>query len=155
MTPLRAAASALLEAAPETTVLTVLRLLIDSVAPAPARAPVDPLQPAKRPAPPKRQPAAAAAPATPDPTWEVLSGQVRAAMAARGLSYADVGQAVGRSEIGIRICLSSRKPAPGIVRTRLREWLEQAPAVAAPIPFRGSNRGNGHDSAAGGYNSAA
>jgi hypothetical protein len=78
-------------------------------------------------------------------------------MAERGLSYADVGHAVSRSEIAIRIGLSSRKPAPAIVQTRLRAWLEQAPAVAAPVPFRREDteqRGNGSNPP-GGYSSAA
>jgi hypothetical protein len=83
-----------------------------------------------------------------DPAWDELRGQVKAAMAERGVSYADVAAAIGRSEIGVRISLGSRKPPKPIVRTRLQTWLDQAPAVASPaVPFPGStteHRGNGH-----------
>jgi hypothetical protein len=94
-----------------------------------------------------------------DPAWEALRQQVKAAMAERSASYAGVAQAIGRSEIGVRISLSTRKPPKPIVRTRLQQWLDQAPAVATPAaPFPGSNtghRGNGHDHPAGPYSSAA
>jgi hypothetical protein len=161
MTPLRAAASALLEAAPETTVLTILRLLIDSVAPAPARARVDPpLPPADRPAPAKRQPAAAT-PSAPDPAWETLRSAVKTAMTERGASYAAIADMVGRSEIGMRITIGSRKPPKLIIRARLQAWLEQAeqaPAVAAPLLFHRSgteHRSNGHDHHAGAHSTYA
>ena len=143
MPGVRDAAVALIGVAPESTVLTVLRMLVDAVTPAPARAP-EALSPPVRRVSPRPNPATA----TPvDPAWEALRQQVKAAMAERGVSYADVAAAIGRSEIGVRISLSTRKPPKPIVRTRLQTWLDQAPAVAAPSPFPGStteHRGNGH-----------
>jgi hypothetical protein len=149
------AAAALLQEAPEKpVVLTVIRLLLDARTPAPARAPVGPRQ-----APVPRQPAATAQPATPDPAWEELRQQVKAAMAERGASYGDVAEAIGRSDIGVRISLGCRRPPKPILRTRLQKWIDEAPAVAAaPVPFPGSSterRGNGHDTAGSPYSSAA
>jgi hypothetical protein len=72
-------------------------------------------------------------------------------MSKRGVGNAEIARAVGRSEIAVRIAIGSRRPAPAIVQTRLRAWLE-APEVAAPTtPFPGS-RGNGHAEA---FSSAA
>jgi hypothetical protein len=155
MPGVRDAAVALIGVAPESTVLTVLRMLVDSLAPAPAQAlrpPVPrPVLPAARPAASER--------AAADPAWEILRDRVRATMAERGASFEDVATAITRSAIGVRIMLGSRKPPKPIVRTRLQAWLEQAaPAVAAtPVPFPGSgteHRGNGHDHPASAYSSA-
>jgi hypothetical protein len=94
-----------------------------------------------------------------DEGWEELRQQVKAAMAERGASYADVAAAIGRSDIGVRISLSTRKPPKSIVRSRLQAWLDQAaPAVAAPSTFPGSgteHRGNGHADGPYGHASAA
>jgi hypothetical protein len=66
---------------------------------------------------------------------------VKAVMKERGAGYADVAAAVGRSAVAVKISINSRKPAPRSVRGRLQQWLDQAPAVASPVPFRS----NGHD----------
>jgi hypothetical protein len=152
MPGVRDAAVALIGVAPESTVLTVLRMLVDAVTPAPA-----PTVP--RPVPSSRaKPAATAQPAAVDPAWEALRQQVRAAMAERGANYADVAEAIGRSDIGVRISLGCRRPPKSIVRTRLQQWLDQALEVATPAAtFPGSSaerRGNGHD-AGGPYSSTA
>jgi hypothetical protein len=159
MPGVRDAAAALIGMAPESTVLTVLRMLVDSLAPASARAPEVPPPLAPRPVPPAAKPAASARP-TADPAWETLRGEVKAAMIERGASFEDVAAAITRSAIGVRIMLGSRKPPKPIVRTRLQAWLEQAaPAVAAvPAPFPGSGtgpRGNGHADGLYGYTTAA
>ena len=156
MSGLHDAAAALLQEAPEPVVLTVIRLLLDARTPAPARASEVRLPPTRRPALSPRAKPAAAAPI--DEGWEELRRQVKATMAERGVSYADVAAAIGRSEIGVRISLSTRKPPKPIVRTRLQTWLDQAPAVAAPSPFPGSStghRGNGHADGPYGHASAA
>jgi hypothetical protein len=154
MPGVRDAAVALIGVAPESTVLTVLRMLVDAVTPAPARA-LRP--PAARPVLPAAGPAASERAA--DPAWEELRGRVRATMAERGTSFEDVATAITRSAIGVRIMLGSRKPPKPIVRTRLQTWLDQAPAVAAPaVPFPGSGtefRGNGHAGGPYGHASAA
>jgi hypothetical protein len=155
MPGVRDAAVALIGVAPESTVLTVLRMLVDAVTPAPARAPDALSPPATRLVSPRPKPATAA---PIDEAWETMRRQVKAAMAERGVSYADVAAAIGRSEIGVRISLGSRKPPKPIVRTRLQTWLDQAPAVAAPSPFPGStteHRGNGHVDGPYGHASAA
>jgi hypothetical protein len=156
MSGLHDAAVALIAEAPETTVIAVLKMLIAAIEPTPVRPLEAPLRPAPRPSPSRRAPAAAA---PVDEDWEALRGQVKAAMAERGASYADVAQAIGRSDIGVRISLSTRKPPKPVVRSRLQKWIDEAPAVATPAaPFPGSNtghRGNGHDHPAGPYSSAA
>ena len=84
---------------------------------------------------------------------------MKAAMAERGVSWSDLAAAITRSEVATRIAISSRKPPPANVRTKLQTWLEQAAqAVAAPSTFPGSgteHRGNGHDHPAGPHSSAA
>jgi hypothetical protein len=146
MSGLHDAAAALLQEAPEPVVLTVIRLLLDARTPTPTRASEARLPPARRPVPVPRAKPATTAPV--DEAWEELRHQVKAAMAERDASYADVAAAIGRSDIGVRISLGSRKPLKSIVRARLQTWLDQAPAVAAaPAPFPGSDtgyRGNGH-----------
>jgi hypothetical protein len=149
MPGVRDAAVALIGVAPESTVLTVLRMLVDAVTPASVQALQAPASAVPRPVPsPRAKPATSAQPGAADPAWEALRQQVKAAMTERGVSYADIAQAIGRSEIGVRISLSTRKPPKPIVRTRLQTWLDLAPAVASPpVPFPGSSpehRGNGH-----------
>jgi hypothetical protein len=151
MSGVRDAAAALISVAPEATVLTVLKLLVDAVTPPPARTLEAPAPPAARPSPPRRAPTAttrpAAAAAAADPAWEELRRQVKTAMAERDVGCAGVAAAIGRSEIAVRISLGSRKPPRPIVQTRLQEWLQVAPAVAAatvPFPRAGTeHRGNG------------
>jgi hypothetical protein len=162
MPGVRDAAVALIAEAPETTVLAVLKMLVAAFEPAPARAPEPPSPPPRRVLAPRRKPAttAAAAAATPvDPAWDELRGQVKAAMAERGVSWSDLAAAITRSEVATRIAISSRRPPPPIVRTRLQAWIEAAPAVAAPpVPFPGSgtgHRGNGHEHPGGAYSSSA
>jgi hypothetical protein len=151
------AATALLQEAPEPVVLTVIRLLLDARTPTPARASEARPPPAQRPVPVPRARPATAAPI--DEGWEELRRQVKAAMAERGASYADVAAAIGRSDIGVRISLSTRRPPKPIVRARLQAWLEAAPEVASPaVPFPGSgteHRGNGHADGPYGHASAA
>jgi hypothetical protein len=155
---LRQAATALISTAAASTVLAALQTLLTDPAfttekpPAPTPAPS--LGP--RAAPPPRPAATAAAPVV-DAAWLDLRAAVKAAMAARGLDHTALGQAIGRSAIGIRIVLGSRKPAPRIVQARLQTWLAEAPTdapeVAAPLPFPG--RGNGHDDVGGAYSGTA
>jgi hypothetical protein len=162
MPGVRDAAVALIAAASESAVIAALRLLLDDIAPtsAPRLAPETrtPPPPPLRPAPaPLRKPTTAAVPI--DEGWEELRRQVKAAMAERDASYADVAAAIGRSDIGVRISLGSRKPPKPIVRTRLQTWLEAAPEVASPAAtFPGSStghRGNGHADGPYGHASAA
>jgi hypothetical protein len=137
---LRQAASALISTAAPSTVLAALRALLADPAFA-VEAPAMPLRPpqsapelpALRPA--RDKPAAGAKSAvTPsDPEWEALRSRVKAAMAERGASYADLGQAIGRSAIGMRINLGSRRPPRPIVRTRLQEWLAEEPTGAPGV----------------------
>jgi hypothetical protein len=154
MPGVRDAAVALIGVAPEATVLTVLRMLVDAVTPAPARAPEALSPPATRVVSPRPKPATAA---PIDEGWEELRRQVKVAMAEHGASYGDIAQSIGRSEIGTRITINTRKPPKPIVRTRLQIWLDQAPAVASPaVPFPGSgtgHRGNGRDITDGPYSS--
>lgn len=161
LSALRQAATALINTAPAPTVLAALQALLADPAFA-ADAPVLPRRPAQsapesaiartpvlpvlRPARDKPTARANAAAAPSDPEWDVLRSSVRQAMAARGLDFAGLGQAIRRSEIAVRIALGSRKPARPVVQTRLREWLTNgaagAPEVAAqPIPFRRSRSG--------------
>jgi hypothetical protein len=167
MSGLRAAAAALIAEAPEATVHRVLRMLVDSLVPAAPRANGDAAPPvptphrAPSPAPhaasPPR-PSAAAPPVVDDAAWLDLRAAVKAAMAERGADVAGLAAAIGRSAIGVRIVLGSRKAPKPVVRTRLQDWIEQgAPAVAAPLPFPRpgtERRGNGHD-AAGAYSSSS
>jgi hypothetical protein len=158
MPGVRDAAAALIGVAPESTVLTVLRMLVDSLAPAPVRASQvpSPSAAARSTVPPRAKPAAAA---PIDEGWEELRRQVKAAMAERGTDYTDMAVAIGRSAVALKIDLSRRQPPRPALQVKLRAWLEQAaPAVAAPSPFPGSgseHRGNGHDHPAGAYRSAA
>jgi hypothetical protein len=64
-------------------------------------------------------------------------------MAARGVDYADIGQAIGRSGTAVRIDLTSRRAPRQAIQTKLQEWLEQAPAVAAYGPSFRPNGANG------------
>ena len=146
MPGVRDAAAALIGVAPESTVLTVLRMLVDSLMPAPARSPEARLPPVpRRVLAPRRKPAMAA---PIDENWEELRRQVKAAMTERSSDYADMAVAIGRSAVALKIDLSRRQPPRPTLQVKLRAWLEQAaPAVAAaPAPFLGSeHRGNGHD----------
>jgi hypothetical protein len=64
-------------------------------------------------------------------------------MAERGASYADVATAISHSATATRIDLTSRKPARPAMQVKLRAWLDEAPAVAAPaVPFRGNGTSN-------------
>jgi hypothetical protein len=157
MPGVRDAAAALIGVAPESTVLTVLRMLVDSLAPAPARSPEVPSPPV-----PRRVLAPRAKPATAAPideNWEELRRKVRATMAERSLDYTDMAVAIGRSAVALKIDLSRRQPPRPALQAKLQTWLEQAaPAVAAAsAPFPGSgteHRGNGYDHPASTYSSA-
>jgi hypothetical protein len=78
-------------------------------------------------------------------------------MKERGANYADVAAAISHSATATRIDLTSRKPARPSMQAKLVSWLDEAPAVAAPLAFPGpgtERRGNGHD-AGGAYSSTA
>jgi hypothetical protein len=165
LSSLRQAATALISTAAASTVLAALQTLLTDPAfttekpPRPSPAPTPPSAPSPAiPAPRVAIPAPRAGttpPVTDDAAWLDLRQQVKAAMAERGADVAGVAQAIGRSEIAVRITLGSRKPPRPIVQTRLQAWLADqptdVPGVAAPLAFPG--RGNGHD-AGGAYSSA-
>jgi hypothetical protein len=158
MPGVRDAAAALIGVAPESTVLTVLRMLVDSLAPAPARSPEARLPPVPRRVLAPRRTTSTAAPI--DENWQELRHQVKTAMAERGSDYTDMAIAIGRSAVALKIDLSRRQPPRPALQAKLRAWLEQAaPAVAAAqAPFPGSGterRSNGHNHPAAPYSSAA
>jgi hypothetical protein len=139
---LREAAAALIQDAPEPTVLAILKLLIAAIESPPARSLHPVTLPAPRAAPPPRKTAATAA-APIDENWERLRRQVRVTMKERGLGFAGVGQAIERSGVAVRVDLTSRKPPRPAVIAKLQGWLEQAPEVAvqaATFPGNGASR---------------
>lgn len=143
MSGLRTAASALIAEAPETALVAVLQLLINSFAPAAATPTTATAIKAKATDRRPTKPGTAAKPAAPlDPAWLALRQQVRQAMRTRGLDAAGVAREIERSPTTLRIVLGCRRMPSAAVRTRLRAWLEQeppAPEVATPSAFRGAH----------------
>jgi hypothetical protein len=159
LTALRQAASALINTAGAPTVLAALRALLADpefaveAAALPLRPPQSLPEPARTqalglpaPRPARDKPAVGAkSAATPsDPEWDTLRREVRQAMTTRGLDFADLGQAIGRSGTAVMIDLTSRRAPRPPVQAKLKAWLEQAaPAVAA---YAATFPGNGASS---------
>jgi hypothetical protein len=147
--PFHTAAAALLPTAPIAVIKRILRMLLDSEAPAAAGPDARTLPtPARSPSPHRRK----STNRTPvDSTWEELRQQARTAMQERGVSYAQLAAAIGCAEGTVRVSLHRRQPASGPVQRGLRAWLKangpEASEVAAPEPpFRvraRTQRGNG------------
>jgi DNA-binding NarL/FixJ family response regulator len=135
---LRGAAAALLTTAPEPVVRRTLAMLLaeDTETPAPVARAV-PLP--HRPSVVKREPPAA----TTASDWPELQQQVRGALKARGLTYAQIAEELGYSVKTITNALGSSTPS-SLVAAKLTAWLTEtsAPEVAPGVaPFRP----NGHD----------
>jgi hypothetical protein len=148
LSSLRQAATALISTAAAPAVLAALRALLADPEFAWEAPPRPPPSPTPAPTPHRApSPAPRAAPPVVDAAWLDLRQQVKAAMTERGADYAGVAQAIGRSEIAVRITLGCRKAPKPIVRTRLQEWIEQgAPAVAPAVgaAFRPNGAGRVH-----------
>ena len=156
---LRAAAVALVNAAPEPVVRQlILRLLAEDTESMPAPAsrtlpPASPRSSAPRPAPTKALNGThLLAPA--DQEWESLRQAAKDLRRQRGLSYEQLGNEIGYTERTITAALQARKPPHPGTRARITAWVAAAsaadctpaPEEAAP-PFR--RNGNGADHAAG------
>jgi hypothetical protein len=144
MSPLHAAAAALLPEAGDQVVRAILRLLVNELEPAAAPSPR-----AARSSPPpptpvrtarKRAARQAAAPNSVDVEWDAVRRQVREAMRDRDTSYADLAAAIGCAATTAKVSLSRRQPPSQPMQDKLRAWLETAPKVgevAEPaVPFR-------------------
>jgi hypothetical protein len=116
------------EASPKT-VRTVLRMLLDDVAPASA----------------SLVPPSATRPTAANPVWDALRQQVREAMTKRGVTYEQIAGVIGCSPATARISVGRRQPASQRIQAVLRAWLEAAPeeVAAAGLPFRSRRTGNG------------
>ena len=82
-----------------------------------------------------------------DSEWSDLKARIRAAMTERGVKYGGLGEATGFSEATIRNGVSRLRPPSASMVTRLRAWLDQAPAVATGATFPADRR-NGASAAA-------
>jgi hypothetical protein len=138
---LHQAAGILLRTASESVLRDVLRLLLaeddNPSPPPPAKARTVPtLKPAKA-----RTTAKRGRRASPERSaaWAELHRLVGAKMRDRGMDHAALAAELGYAVSSVRCTLNStRDPATGMA-TALRKWLDgSAPAVAVPLPFRGS-----------------
>jgi len=111
MSPLQAAAAALLPEAGDHVVRLVLKLLVDDVLPGalPARPPLalaNGKRARRRAAVPKR--ARGSHPEGLDPDWEALRGQVRAAMTRQGIDITELAAALDVAASSVRVALYRR-----------------------------------------------
>jgi hypothetical protein len=156
---LRQAAAMLLNAAPAGAVIRAVRSLLDAMeADRPGMSAAEPAQkppqaaragnganaaPTPRPAPAPATPPAKARSGAEDAereSWERLRQEVRTARQARGLTMAQLADALGMARATTKTALTCRRPPSARLQTRLTEWLA-APAVAVPdATFRRNGR---------------
>jgi hypothetical protein len=156
------AARLLIDHAPVELVKRILRQLLEDEVTAGEAAPVR--NPRATPASPERSrrvPGKSPGTAAPDPEWETLRKQIRTAMAEREVSYADLGEVLGLSELSAKLTVNRTRLPSKRVHERLREWLAEQPSVESaevdtpPLPFRAGTAGqrvtgNGADATAAG-----
>jgi hypothetical protein len=146
---LRQAASALLNAAPEPIVRTVLRQLLDEVESAPNALAAVLERTIQAPASPKNGDAAPSWAAE----WPKLRMQVRAAMAEREVGFEELGERLGYGTDTVRQAVGTNRPKTQRIAERLAGWVADAAAEApkkTPVPFRrnGAGASNGVNAAA-------